>query len=65
MGIKKQFKFTIKDIANENEVEFVGISQRRLDNFSVKKIHDFCCNIVIIKTKSIIIIKKSCFMFFI
>lgn len=64
MGIKKQFKFTIKDIANENEVEFVGISQRRLDDFSVKKIYDCNCNIVIIKTKSIIIMKKkSCFMF--
>lgn len=29
LGIKKQFKFIIKDIANEDEVEFVGISQRR------------------------------------
>lgn len=45
MGIKKQFKFTIKDIANENEVEFVGISQRRLDNFiSETSVCLFCIN---------------------
>ncbi|XP_022177636.1 sodium channel protein Nach [Myzus persicae] len=29
MGIHKQFKFVIKDIENEDEVRFVGISQRR------------------------------------
>lgn len=29
MGIYKQFKFVIKDIENEDEVRFVGISQRR------------------------------------
>ncbi|XP_027841882.2 sodium channel protein Nach [Aphis gossypii] len=29
MGIFKQYKFVIKDIENEDEVKFVGISQRR------------------------------------
>lgn len=29
LGIFKQYKFVIKDIANEDEVEFVGIAQRR------------------------------------
>lgn len=33
MGIKKQYKFVIKDIANEDEVEFVGIKQRRFEKF--------------------------------
>jgi len=32
LGIFKQFKFVIKDIENEDEVEFVSIAQRRLDN---------------------------------
>lgn len=35
----KQYQFVIKDIANEDEVQFVGIAQRRLDNlFSDSKI---------------------------
>lgn len=32
LGIFKQHKFVIKDIENEDEVEFVGISQRRFNN---------------------------------
>lgn len=30
-GIFNQYKFVIKDIANEDEANFVGIAQRRLD----------------------------------
>lgn len=29
LGIFKQYQFVIKDIANEDEVQFVGIEQRR------------------------------------
>lgn len=29
LGIFKQYKFVSKDIANEKEIEFVGITQRR------------------------------------
>lgn len=32
LGEFKQYQFVIKDIANDDEVQFVGIGQRRLHN---------------------------------
>jgi len=56
MGIFKQYKFVIKDIENEDEVKFVGISQRRLVHFFYdKNINSLTSTIYLLVFKKLII----------